>query len=62
VVTTAHIGNVSAAKVHPLEEPGYVIPTVGNLTEENSWASMSEFLIDMKSMLQIRLGNFITMT
>jgi hypothetical protein len=32
-------------KVRPLYEPGYVVPCVDNLTEENSYVSMFYFII-----------------
>jgi hypothetical protein len=40
-------GASSPGKVHLLYEPRYVIPCVGNLTEEKSCVSMSEFSIDI---------------
>jgi hypothetical protein len=33
--------------LHPLQELGYVIPSVGNLTKENSCVNESEFPIDV---------------
>jgi hypothetical protein len=38
-------GNMKCTIVHPPYEPGYVIPFVGNLTEEKSCLSILEFPI-----------------
>lgn len=38
-----YLPTIQLTKLHLLYDPGYVIPRVGNFTEQNSRVSMSEF-------------------
>jgi hypothetical protein len=44
-----HLGltNARRTKAHLLNEPGYVIPCAGNLTEEKSFVNVFEFTTGM---------------